>query len=99
MPASSKSGKAAKSVAEAPGALVAHAILIDMKQVDEITLSELAEMALSMYGALVKGVVDIDKRILVLDAELHADEEQFLLENGSQQMDLWGILSGTVLKR
>jgi hypothetical protein len=62
-----------------------------MKQVDTISISELTEMAMNMYGNLVKGVVDIKKRILVLDAEMHADEEQFLLENGSSQNDLWGI--------
>jgi len=48
-------------------------------------------MAGKMYGGLVKGVVDVKKRILVLDAEMHADEEQFLLEKGSNQEDLWGI--------
>lgn len=26
-----------------------------------------------------------------MDAELHVDEEQLLLENGSNQADLWGI--------
>lgn len=44
-----------------------------------------------MYGALVKAVIDIDKNLLVIDAEMHVDEEQFLLENGSKQSDLWGI--------
>lgn len=58
---------------------------------DKITVAELSEMAEKMYGNLVKGVVDIEKNILVIDAEMHADEEQFLLENDSQQRDLWGI--------
>ena|SRR3990167_5457838 len=62
-----------------------------MKQVDSITITELYEMARKMYGGLVKGVVDIKKKILVLDSEMHADEEQFLLETGSKQEDLWGI--------
>ena len=44
-----------------------------------------------MYGSLVKAVVDIQKQLLVVDAELHVDEEQYLLENGSHQTDLWGI--------
>lgn len=48
-------------------------------------------MAEKMYGGLVKGVVDVQKNILVLDAEMHADQEQFLLEQGSKQDDLWGI--------
>ncbi len=44
-----------------------------------------------MFGNLVKAVVDVEKKILVVDAEMHADEEQFLLESGSRQQDLWGI--------
>ena len=44
-----------------------------------------------MYGTLVKAVVDIKKEILIVDAELHADQEKYLLENGSNQIDLWGI--------
>lgn len=40
---------------------------------------------------LIKGVVDVKRRMLALDADLHADLEAFLLENGSRQMDLWGI--------
>src|ERR671931_1490186 len=63
-----------------------------MKKVeDKITAAELSEMAGKMYGNLVKGVVDIKKNILVVDAEMHADEEQFLLESDSRQQDLWGI--------
>jgi hypothetical protein len=62
-----------------------------VKQVDKITVAELTLMAEKMYGGLVKGVVDVQKNILVLDAEMHADEEQFLLEHGSNQDDLWGI--------
>ena len=62
-----------------------------MKTIDTISVTELTEMAENMYGNLVKAVVDINKNILVVDAEMHADEEQFLLENGSDQADLWGI--------
>lgn len=58
---------------------------------DKITVAELSAMAEKMYGDLVKGVVDIEKNVFVVDAEMHADEEQFLLENDSQQRDLWGI--------
>jgi len=44
-----------------------------------------------MYGGLVKAVVDVKKGLLVVDAELHADQEAYLIENGSAQQDLWGI--------
>ena len=40
---------------------------------------------------MIKAVVDIDKQIIALDAELHADLEEVLLENGSNQENLWGI--------
>ena len=62
-----------------------------MKEVGIITLSELNDMAASMYGNLVKAVVDVKRGILVVDSELHVDQEQFLLEQGSNQKDLWGI--------
>ena len=62
-----------------------------MKQVSSIGISELEAMAENMYGDLVKAVVDVERRILVIDAGLHVDEEQYLLESGSAQRDLWGI--------
>ena len=65
--------------------------MVIMKQISTITIAELTEMAEKMYGNLVKGVVDIKNHKLVVDAEMHVDEEQFLLENGSKQQDLWGI--------
>ncbi len=62
-----------------------------MKQVKHISITELGQMAKKMYGDMVKAVVDIKKKILVVDAEMHVDEEQYLLEHGSKQVDLWGI--------
>ncbi len=44
-----------------------------------------------MFGNMVKAVVDIDKNIMAIDGELHADEEALLIEKGSKQKDLWGI--------
>ena len=62
-----------------------------MKIVEKITVDELSAMAERFYEPLVKGVVDIAKRVLVIDAGLHSDEELLLLEQGSFQADLWGI--------
>jgi hypothetical protein len=63
-----------------------------MKTIDTtISTPELLAMAEKMYGNLVKAVVDLQRNILVVDAEMHADEEQYLLEQGSKQNDLWGI--------
>ena len=62
-----------------------------MKIVEKISVEELSVMSEKMSEPLVKGVVDIARRVLVLDAGLHSDEELFLLEQGSAQNDLWGI--------
>jgi len=63
-----------------------------MKIVNEkIKLSELKEMAAAMFGNMVKAVVDISKEIMVVDAELHSDEEALLIKEGSKQDDIWGI--------
>jgi len=48
-------------------------------------------IAEKMFGDLVKAVVDIDKETIVMDVELHADEEKELLVMGSKQENLWGI--------
>ena len=46
-----------------------------MKVVEKkISIWEIKEMAKRMFGILVKAVVDIEKEIMVIDAELHADE-------------------------
>jgi len=56
-----------------------------------ISLSELKKMAEERFGILVKAVIDVEKEIMAVDAELHADQEALLLEKGSKQEDLWGI--------
>ncbi|MEI7749645.1 MAG: DUF5674 family protein [Candidatus Moraniibacteriota bacterium] len=58
---------------------------------ETISRSELKAMAGKMFGGLIKGVVDVKLGVMVVDAELHADEEAFLLKNGSSQDDVWGI--------
>ncbi len=58
---------------------------------DTISVLELKKLAENFFGDMVKGVVDIELRTLALDAELHADLESFLLQNGSSQKNLWGI--------
>ena len=63
-----------------------------MKEVKTITIGELKDMAQKMYGGIfVKAVVDVKEERVVIDAEMHVDEEAYLLENGSKQADLWGI--------
>ena len=63
-----------------------------MKIISEpVSLTDLKAMAQGGFGNLVKAVVDVDREIMAVDGELHADEEALLLENGSQQKNLWGI--------
>lgn len=58
---------------------------------DTITINELLQIAKDGFGDLVKVVVDVDREIIAIDAELHSDLEALCLENGSRQNTLWGI--------
>jgi hypothetical protein len=62
-----------------------------MKMVDKISVEELKKLSEKMYDPLVKAVVDVQKKLVVIDAEMHVDEEAYLLENGSSQQDVWGV--------
>lgn len=63
-----------------------------MKLIDKpISKQELQTIASQGFGDLVKAVVDISKRLMVIDAGLHSDEEAYFLSHGSKQSDLWGI--------
>lgn len=42
------------------------------------------------FGDMVKVVVDVERKIIALGGQLHADAELVLLEDGSEQEDLWG---------
>ena len=57
----------------------------------KIPVNELKKMADASFGDLVKAVVDVNKQLVAVDAELHSDLEALFLEHGSQQKDLWGI--------
>ena len=48
-------------------------------------------MARTRFGDMVKGVVDVRRGLMLLDADMHADQEAELLAEGSAQSDLWGI--------
>ena len=42
------------------------------------------------YGSMIKIAVDVRRAIMAGGGEMHADCEQLLLENGSEQDDIWG---------
>ncbi len=56
---------------------------------EHVTSQQLQDM-LDEYENMVKIVVDIRRRILSGGGEMHADCESVLLQDGSEQDDLWG---------
>lgn len=56
-----------------------------------LTRSELASLAETQFGDMVKAVVDLERGVMAIGGEMHADEEAVLLDDGSRQQDLWGI--------
>jgi hypothetical protein len=58
---------------------------------DRISLDELSRLAAGRFGDMIKGVVDLERRVMVVDADLQADQEAQLLAEGSRQEHLWGI--------
>ena len=58
---------------------------------NKISINELKLMAEGRFGDLVKAVVDVEREMMAVDGELHADEEKELIENSSKQENLWGI--------
>jgi hypothetical protein len=53
------------------------------------TSGQLADM-LREYETMIKIVVDVRRRVLAGGGEMHSDCESVLLDDGSQQDDLWG---------
>ena len=45
----------------------------------------------TFFNDMIKCVVDINRELIAVNAELHADLEEYLLLDGSAQSDLYGI--------
>ncbi|MEK7509275.1 MAG: DUF5674 family protein [Patescibacteria group bacterium] len=59
---------------------------------EPLTRAQLQEIASERFGDLVKAVVDIDKGLIALGAELHADAQTLLIDTeGSSNEHTWGI--------
>jgi hypothetical protein len=56
----------------------------------ELTSSAQIQEMLQEYDKMIKIVVDIRRRVLSGGGEMHSDCEAVLLEDGSEQDDLWG---------
>lgn len=54
----------------------------------ELIKAEKFQEHLATLGDMVKVVVDIDRKIMTIGGELHADGEQLLLSDGSRQENL-----------
>lgn len=51
----------------------------------------LSAIAETQFGDMVKAVVDVERGVMAIGGELHADEEAALMDEGSKQEYLWGI--------
>ena len=58
---------------------------------EKISREQLKELASNTFVDMIKCVADVNRGLLAVDAELHADLESMLLENGSEQEYLWGF--------
>ncbi len=62
-------------------------ILILRLRIERGTLYRLVERG---FGDMVKFVADVERGLIAIGGELHADAELILLSDGSRQSDLWG---------
>lgn len=58
---------------------------------EPVSIAELISIANELYGDMVKAVADVKNDVIAIDAELHSDLERMLLEEGSEQENLWGF--------
>jgi hypothetical protein len=56
-----------------------------------VSLEQVRQLARGRFGDMVKAVADLRRGLMLLDADLHADQEAELLADGSAHEDLWGI--------
>jgi len=62
------------------------AVLVLEQRIERADLDRL----LRLFGDMIKYVVDVERGVIAIGGELHADAEQVLLEQGSRPADLWG---------
>jgi hypothetical protein len=56
-----------------------------------IALSHLRNNCMNHFEELVKADVDLGREVMAVDAAMHADLEEALLQDGAEQADVWGI--------
>ena len=60
---------------------------------DPIGIDELLRLVPGRFRDMIKGVVDLRRRVVVIDADMHADQAAALLADGSDHRDLWASAS------
>ena len=62
-------------------------IVVTDKKISHGQLKSLCEQG---FGEMVKVVVDIERRVIGIGGELHGDAEALLIQDGSNQKNIWG---------
>ena len=63
----------------------------EIEVIDErIAVDDLRRLVLDGFGDMVKYVVDVERGVIAVGGQLHADAEALLLDSGSRREDLWG---------
>jgi len=57
---------------------------------ERIATDDLRRLVLDGFGDMVKYVVDLERGVIAVGGQLHADAEALLLDSGSRQENLWG---------
>ena len=57
---------------------------------EPITPTDLQRLVAAPFGDMVKFVADVERGLIALGGQMHADAEHLLLDDGSVQADLWG---------
>ena len=58
---------------------------------EPISLADLRALVPGRFRDFVKAVVDLRRGVMLVDADMHADQEAALLAEGASHVDLWGI--------
>ena len=58
---------------------------------EKIILDELKKIAEENFGDMIKGAVDVEKKVVALGGEMHIDANEELIKTGSEQQNIWGF--------
>ena len=57
---------------------------------EPIAISDLRGLVAAPFGDMVKFVADVERGLIAIGGQMHADAEHVLLDTGSEQQSLWG---------